>query len=352
VLAPDFAGVLAPLVTLAILVPLLPLLAGLFVPLDEPPAGVGATLEGAVRAVGAHYRRVLVVGTLATAAAVGIAALFVLIWLPLDTVVRYVRYAVADPGEPAATESLLWLVGALVVGVSVGSPRSFRGHRRRLRRPGPRPALRTSLRFARHHPLSLSGYYLLIGTIGVLRSILATVLPRLAGPGADQVAVILVSVPVSGLALTLVAAIQATYYRRTVASAVDARPATEGLPWRRAKSAARCRTLRRWTYRSIDPELPASGRRLPRRHFRERSLSLRVARRYGVTDRNSTYGVRRVHWRPRHEVSTVSHATSLGDCPKCREPIPNYKLLIEYHADRGRECFAECPGCEDVVHPV
>jgi DNA-directed RNA polymerase subunit M/transcription elongation factor TFIIS len=48
----------------------------------------------------------------------------------------------------------------------------------------------------------------------------------------------------------------------------------------------------------------------------------------------------------------VSHATSLGDCPKCRESIPDYKLLIEYDADRGRERFAECPTCEDVVHPV
>jgi hypothetical protein len=48
----------------------------------------------------------------------------------------------------------------------------------------------------------------------------------------------------------------------------------------------------------------------------------------------------------------VSRATAIGDCPKCREPIPNNKLLIEYDADGGREGFAECPACEDVVHPV
>jgi len=48
----------------------------------------------------------------------------------------------------------------------------------------------------------------------------------------------------------------------------------------------------------------------------------------------------------------MSHATVLGECPECRERIPEYKLLIEYDRDDGREAFAECPSCENVVHPA
>lgn len=48
----------------------------------------------------------------------------------------------------------------------------------------------------------------------------------------------------------------------------------------------------------------------------------------------------------------MSHATVLGECPECRDSIPEYKLLIEYDRDGARERFAECPTCETVVHPV
>lgn len=48
----------------------------------------------------------------------------------------------------------------------------------------------------------------------------------------------------------------------------------------------------------------------------------------------------------------MSHATVLGECPDCAEHIPEYSLLIEYERDGDRERFAECPACENVVHPA
>lgn len=46
------------------------------------------------------------------------------------------------------------------------------------------------------------------------------------------------------------------------------------------------------------------------------------------------------------------HATNLGRCPGCGESIPSYNKLIEYETAEGwTAMFAECPNCDDVVHP-
>lgn len=45
-------------------------------------------------------------------------------------------------------------------------------------------------------------------------------------------------------------------------------------------------------------------------------------------------------------------APSLGTCPVCETTIPSECLLIEYHLDDGwPRLFAECPACEEPVHP-
>ncbi|WP_449404910.1 DUF7837 family putative zinc-binding protein [Halosimplex salinum] len=42
----------------------------------------------------------------------------------------------------------------------------------------------------------------------------------------------------------------------------------------------------------------------------------------------------------------------LGRCPICESMIPPGNLLIRYEsADGWPKLFAECPGCEDPVHP-
>lgn len=42
----------------------------------------------------------------------------------------------------------------------------------------------------------------------------------------------------------------------------------------------------------------------------------------------------------------------LGDCPDCHSQIASYDVLIEYETDTGQPAvWAECPACQDVVHP-
>lgn len=238
--APPVVGrVLSPLVLLAVWIPVYPLLVGLFGPLAEPPAGPGATLRSAVRAIGANYLRLSSVAAVATAVAVVVALLLALLWLPTDTVVRYARYAVADPGDPFPTESLLWLVGTVVVGYTVGTVLvRFADTAVVFDDRTPRAAVAASLRFARHHPISHAGFYLLVGTIGVAGTVLGGAIPALLGIGGDGLAALLVSLPFTGLAITMIAAIQATYYRRTVGPAVDALGERRALPWRRIGLAA------------------------------------------------------------------------------------------------------------------
>lgn len=54
----------------------------------------------------------------------------------------------------------------------------------------------------------------------------------------------------------------------------------------------------------------------------------------------------------RNEVISVSTSPSVaGTCPQCGEAVPSHRLLIEYETANGRSAFAECPTCEDVIHP-
>jgi hypothetical protein len=45
--------------------------------------------------------------------------------------------------------------------------------------------------------------------------------------------------------------------------------------------------------------------------------------------------------------------STVGSCPNCDHRIPATDVLIEYETTDGRSRrFADCPGCEDVVHPA
>lgn len=54
-------------------------------------------------------------------------------------------------------------------------------------------------------------------------------------------------------------------------------------------------------------------------------------------------------------MSGVSDETGqpiLGTCPVCDDAIPSAYLLIKYEAaGEWPRLFAECPNCEDAVHP-
>lgn len=43
---------------------------------------------------------------------------------------------------------------------------------------------------------------------------------------------------------------------------------------------------------------------------------------------------------------------TLGRCPRCGEALATSQLLIRYETDDGDAVFAECPDCEDPVHPA
>lgn len=44
--------------------------------------------------------------------------------------------------------------------------------------------------------------------------------------------------------------------------------------------------------------------------------------------------------------------SNLGACPNCDATIPSAFLLISYETSDGwPKMFAECPACDDVVHP-
>lgn len=42
---------------------------------------------------------------------------------------------------------------------------------------------------------------------------------------------------------------------------------------------------------------------------------------------------------------------SPGRCPRCTARIPQRAVLIEYGTGDPARMFAECPGCDSVVHP-
>jgi hypothetical protein len=43
--------------------------------------------------------------------------------------------------------------------------------------------------------------------------------------------------------------------------------------------------------------------------------------------------------------------STLGICPTCETEIPVGLLLIQYEKDGYRAVYAECPSCEEPVHP-
>lgn len=47
----------------------------------------------------------------------------------------------------------------------------------------------------------------------------------------------------------------------------------------------------------------------------------------------------------------MTSRSSCGTCPECGTSIPRSLVLIEYRREDGLARFAECPGCETVVHP-
>lgn len=45
-------------------------------------------------------------------------------------------------------------------------------------------------------------------------------------------------------------------------------------------------------------------------------------------------------------------SAALGVCPICGVAVPSARLLIEYESEDGTSrMFAECPRCEDPIHP-
>lgn len=44
--------------------------------------------------------------------------------------------------------------------------------------------------------------------------------------------------------------------------------------------------------------------------------------------------------------------SEIGRCPACGGAIPTYNILISYESDDGEQHYAECPECDEVVHPV
>ena len=52
------------------------------------------------------------------------------------------------------------------------------------------------------------------------------------------------------------------------------------------------------------------------------------------------------------QAMSAPNSTTLGTCPDCRAAVSESDVLIEYEVDGGREAYAECPGCGEVVSPV
>lgn len=50
-------------------------------------------------------------------------------------------------------------------------------------------------------------------------------------------------------------------------------------------------------------------------------------------------------------MNSVSGDASGGSCPHCQTAIPRRAVLIEYETTTGSTAFAECPDCEEIVHP-
>ncbi|PSQ49504.1 hypothetical protein BRD15_03220 [Halobacteriales archaeon SW_6_65_15] len=44
--------------------------------------------------------------------------------------------------------------------------------------------------------------------------------------------------------------------------------------------------------------------------------------------------------------------STLGLCPACETPVPAARLLIKYEKSGVTAVFADCPTCDEVVHPL
>lgn len=42
----------------------------------------------------------------------------------------------------------------------------------------------------------------------------------------------------------------------------------------------------------------------------------------------------------------------VGDCPVCGAGVTRTDLLIQYETDSGPAAYAECPDCQEIVHPL
>lgn len=64
------------------------------------------------------------------------------------------------------------------------------------------------------------------------------------------------------------------------------------------------------------------------------------------------YGSRNLPHAPRLPFPLMStEKSSLGACPFCNGDVPPGNVLIEYEKDGETAVYAECPSCEEPVHP-
>jgi hypothetical protein len=219
VVLPAVGPYLAPAVALVATVAVRPLSVGVYelVLHPDPDEPVRGSLVRAARAVRERYWRVLAtdvaVGTgvalASVAAAVG--------WLVASTGIRYVRYAVLDPGEPFAMEAVyLTAACAAIGGVTATFVLRFADAGSAFEGAGPVAACRASARAAREHPRSLLGFAALVAVVQGVSGLAVGLVG--APPTAGEAAVVL---GVGTVGVTTVAAVHATYYGSLVASAAS-----------------------------------------------------------------------------------------------------------------------------------
>lgn len=220
-----------------------PLLAGIYVPVAEPPTATRSTLATAVVAGRRHYRDLLAADLSAAAVAVvggGLGGAFV--WLVTSTAVQFGRYALVDPAPPLPVGALFVVAGAGVVGVAVaGLTVRFADAFVLFAGVAPRRAWLSSLRFARARPVSLLGYGVAVAVVnGGPTLLVAWFSGRVGGDPLGVAAIVAVGVVLSGAAVAVTASLHVTYFRTTVAPAVDRRQMAvrRDVSWRRVGLAA------------------------------------------------------------------------------------------------------------------